>query len=65
MPLYLKDSVPFEEMPFYLKVRMPFQGMLVSISSTFYEQLLHQKPFCQKITNPNCKHIKGVERTLV
>ncbi len=23
------------------------------------------KSFCQKITNPNCKHIKAVQRTLV
>ncbi len=23
------------------------------------------KSFCQKITNPNCKHIKGVQSTLV
>jgi hypothetical protein len=38
---------------------------LVSISPTFYEQLLHQNSFCQKFTNPNCKHIKGVQGTLV
>ncbi len=39
-------------------------NILVSISPTFYKQLLHQKPF-KKITNPNCKHIKGAQRTLV
>jgi hypothetical protein len=37
----------------------------VSISPTFYEQLLRQNSFRQKITNPNCKHIKGVQGTLV
>jgi len=24
-----------------------------------------QKPFCQEITNPNCKHIKGAQKTFV
>ncbi len=36
----------------------------VSISPTFYEQL-GPKSFRQKITNPNCKHIEGAQRTLV
>jgi hypothetical protein len=33
--------------------------LLVSISPTFYEQLLRQNPFAKKIKNPNCKHIKA------
>jgi hypothetical protein len=37
----------------------------VSISPTFYEQLLHQNPLAKKITNPNFKHIKAVEKTFV
>jgi hypothetical protein len=37
---------------------------LLSISPTFYEQLLHQNPFAKKITNPNCKHIKGAQKKL-
>jgi hypothetical protein len=36
----------------------------VSISPTFYEQLLCQNPFAQKITNPNCKHIKAAQKPL-
>jgi hypothetical protein len=35
----------------------------VSISPTFYEQLLRQNPFPQKITNPNCKHMKAAQKT--
>ncbi len=38
---------------------------LVLISPTFYEQLLCQNPFCQKITNPNCKHVKAAQKTFV
>jgi len=37
----------------------------VSISPTFYEQLLRKKSFCQKITNPNLKHIKAAQRALL
>jgi hypothetical protein len=42
----------------------------VSISQTFYEQLLRQNPFakksfCQKITNSNFKHIKAAQRAMV
>jgi hypothetical protein len=37
----------------------------VSISPTFYEQLLRQNPFCQKITNANCKYIKAVQKKLL
>jgi hypothetical protein len=37
----------------------------VSISPTFYEQLLCQKSFRQKITNPNCKHIKAAQKTFI
>jgi hypothetical protein len=37
----------------------------VSISPTFYEQLLRQNPFAKKIANPNFKHLKAVQRTLV
>jgi hypothetical protein len=36
----------------------------VSISTTFYEQLLRQNPFTKKITNPNCKHIKAAKKRL-
>jgi len=36
----------------------------VSISPTFYEQLLCQNPFAKKITNPNCKHIKAAQKNL-
>ncbi len=35
---------------------------LVSISPTFYEQLLRQKSFRQKITSPNCKRIKAAQK---
>jgi hypothetical protein len=38
---------------------------LVSISPTFYEQLLHQNPFAKKISNPNCKHIKAAQKNFV
>jgi hypothetical protein len=34
----------------------------VSISPTFYEQPLRQNPFAQKNTNPNCKHLKAVQK---
>ena len=34
----------------------------VSISPTFYEQLLRQNPFAKKITNPNCKHIIAAQK---
>jgi hypothetical protein len=37
----------------------------VSISPTFYEQLLRQNPFAKKITNLNCKHIKAAQKTWV
>jgi hypothetical protein len=33
-------------------------GHQVSISPTFYEQLLRQNHFAKKITNPNCKLCK-------
>jgi hypothetical protein len=38
---------------------------LVSISPTFFEQLLRQNPFAKKITNPNFKHIKAAQRASV
>jgi hypothetical protein len=44
---------------------LSINAIQVSISPTFDEQLLHQNPFAKKITNPNCKHIKGSQRTLV
>jgi hypothetical protein len=34
----------------------------VSISPTFYDQLLRQNPCTKKMTNPNCKHIKAVQK---
>jgi len=40
-------------------------SVLVSISPTFYEQFFAPKSFCQKITNPNFKHIKAAQRALV
>jgi hypothetical protein len=36
----------------------------VSISPTFYEQLLCKNPFAKKITNPNCKYIKAAQKKL-
>jgi hypothetical protein len=30
----------------------------LSISPTFYSQLLRQNPFAKKLQNPNCKHTK-------
>jgi hypothetical protein len=36
----------------------------VSISPTFYEQLLCQNPFAKKITNPNCKHMITAQKKL-
>ncbi len=37
----------------------------VSISPTFYEQLLRQNPFAKKLRTQNSKHLKAVQRTLV
>jgi hypothetical protein len=38
----------------------------VSISPTFYEQLLRQNPFAKKLgTNPTYKHIKAAQKTFV
>jgi hypothetical protein len=37
----------------------------VSISPTFYEQLLRQNPFAKKLQTQNSKHLKAMQRTLV
>jgi hypothetical protein len=34
----------------------------LSISPTFYEQLLRQNAFAQKITNPNYKHVIAAQK---
>jgi hypothetical protein len=38
------------------------QAFQVSISPTFYEQLLRQNSFHRKITKPNCKHLIAVQK---
>jgi hypothetical protein len=39
--------------------------LLVSISPTFYEEVLRHNAFAKKITSPNCKHIKAVQKTYI
>jgi hypothetical protein len=61
---FYKNDSEFQEQPNEGKSAARFNHH-VSISPTFYEQLLRQNPFTKKIQNPNCKDLKAVQRTFV
>jgi hypothetical protein len=46
-------------------VHLPATSTLVSISPTFYEQLLRQNPFAKKLQTQNCEHIKELRKKLL